>query len=158
MTFDEILKYKKEIFNGRISEAVKIAIYDLHKTLYGYEFRKGCNSCYQDCFMKIYERLKPNQMSDYKLKPGALVLTSKDGSLAVTNASMTNEKAEMLINENKGLIKFFEKLPHDWEVRCGLKTVAPIVEEVIEEPIEEEIKEEIEEVIEEPVKKKRTKK
>lgn len=101
--------------------------------------------------------------ANYKLKDGAIVIRIQNGLKYFNCFSITDELAEIALKENKGLIKYFDKYPSDWLVRCGhakaLSIDAPTkikMESTIDESVKYDIENQIKEVAEQ--KKKRGRK
>lgn len=147
---EKLIKHKDEILRGTATPDIVSRIYSLHIRIFGVHYKKGCNSCYQDCFMKIYSHYKKNGlMNEYQLKVYATgrveKVVSNDGSLIITNANITSKDesgqliVEKILKENKGLIGKFSKYPADWEVRCGLISKEETKKEAEEERINEPI-------------------
>jgi len=147
----------------------------LIKKLYEINFKKplniSCSNCISDAYFELRNLKKKNKLiehmkSEYKLKPGAIIIKAKNGLIVFNRFSVTDELAEIALSENPGLIKYFESYPNDWEIRCGLKKKKEETIEKVENEItleDEEIKKDFSEVeeikeIEETQKKKRGRK
>ena len=85
--------------------------------------RSGCQDCYRDAFVIIYNKLKtmtemPKE-SPYRLKAG--VVASSFGSSDFYVLDMPEEAAEKWLHEFPERINQFQKYPEDWKDRVNAR-------------------------------------
>lgn len=127
MDFQTVIN-KLEMLRSRtgFSASDKTEIEIIYREVFSKDFIKtSCSDCYRDAVIEIYTYLKRNGIMkvrcNYSLKNG--VLLQEFGSPDMyTNATLTDEAAEIYLSRNPGGIKFFATLPDNWEERVKNRT------------------------------------
>lgn len=112
--------------NGQLSEDEKVEISATYRKVFRVEMKRSCNNCFADAFFELYNLYKANRTGfydryncEYALKAGSVMTMFGNGDLTVTNHNLTNALAELHLKGNKAKVRFFQRLPDDWELRIG---------------------------------------
>ncbi len=105
------------------SDQDKSVIVSLYSEVLSKDFVKtGCNDCYRDAVIEIYNHLKRErkmkEKCDYALKNGA-ILQPFGTSEVYTNANLTNEVAEKHLRQFPKNADLFAHVPSDLEERLA---------------------------------------
>lgn len=110
--------------NHQLTDAEKEKISETYRKVYRLNMKQGCNNCFSDSFFELFNLYKSNRSGfydrfncEYALKAGAVMTMNSDMDLTVTNHNLTNALAEAHLRENRAKIRFFQRLPEDWESR-----------------------------------------
>lgn len=101
-------------------------IFGTYRVVMNRHYNVGCKSCFTDCFMELKQLLTNDilekmENQNYKLKKGIFLDGFAFGrsDIDITEKTVTDQLAEIHLKLDPGRIKFFEKYPEDWELRCG---------------------------------------
>lgn len=127
MTYQEVLTKVNDLrtrIDTGFSNQDKVSVSSLYKGVLGKLITNaGCNDCYRDALIEVYNYLKREgkmkEKCDYSLKNG-VVLQIFGTSEVYTNANLTNEVAEKyLMVFPKAADSLFAHTPNDLEERLA---------------------------------------
>lgn len=112
--------------NHQLTDAEKEKIAETYRKVYRINMKQGCNNCFSDSFFELFNLYKSNRTGfydryncEYALKAGAVMTMINDMDLTVTNHNLTNALAEAHLRDNRAKLRYFQRLPDDWESRVG---------------------------------------
>ncbi len=128
MSYEEAVRVLEEMrsrYHSGFSFRDKEVIERLYETVLSMKFRKtSCADCYRDAYLEVYNYLKKTGKMEerkYKLRRGVLLRPEFGSSEFYSAKSITDEKAEELLQKNPALIESFESYPSDWKERIDKK-------------------------------------
>lgn len=113
--------------NHQLTDDEKAKIAETYRKVYRMEMKRGCNNCFSDAFFELYNLYTRDKTGfydrfncEYALKAGAVMTMIDNMDLTVTNHNLTNSLAEAHLRQNRAKVRYFQRLPDDWEQRIAL--------------------------------------
>ena len=101
-------------------------IYSLYYSVYGFHFRKGCSSCFEDCYFTL-KKITNEQMDrimncEFELKGGAYLCdfaTPDHMTTWISKANISNQAVLWHLCKCPNNIERLQKYPADWKERIS---------------------------------------